>query len=158
MGSRSITVVAIACVLITACQQRNPLDPGPGPAAVRPLDGFVGALRDQGFNVTLAEQIPPHQNHFFSVPAQSLVVNDARVNAFEYPTVEAAAADAALVRPDGQPNPRAIIDWISTPRFYRQERLIVLYVGCSPDVIRALDRIMGRAFVTGDMPCSRVFG
>jgi hypothetical protein len=58
-------------------------------------------------------------------------VSEALLKAFEYRTSDRADEDAALIRPDGQPNPRAQVGWISSPHFYKQGRLIVLHVGCS---------------------------
>lgn len=94
------------------------------------------------------------------MPAQQLLVNEppvdpveARLNVFEYASAEAAAREAALVSADGQPRATARLTWVSTPRFYRQDRLIVLYVGCSPDIVRALQATIGPPFVTGATPC-----
>jgi hypothetical protein len=38
------------------------------------------------------------------------------------------------------------VDWIDEPRFYKRERLIVLYVGRAPDVIAALAAVLGDPF------------
>lgn len=97
--------------------------------------------------------ISPNVNRFFSVPAHQIVIDSSRVSAFEYSSVEAAAGEAAMVSPDGQPNPVARITWVRTPRFYRQGRIIVLYVGCSTELIRALDEVMAAPFVIGVTPC-----
>jgi hypothetical protein len=117
------------------------------------LDRFVQSLREQGLRVSLEGQIPPHLNHFFSVPAHLVRVNDAQVNAFAYPTEHAAAIEAASISPDGQPNPMAAIDWISTPRFYGSGALIVLYVGCSTQIGDALRAVMGEPLVVGPSQC-----
>lgn len=70
---------------------------------------------------------------------------------------EEISADAALVSPAGQPNPQAMIDWVSTPSFYRNDRLIALYVGCSPETLKALEAALGPPFVVSrEMPCHRV--
>jgi len=148
---RILTVAALSWSILVAasCQQRSPLEPsGSGT-----LDRFLQALRQRGLTVSLAGEIAPEVNRFFSVPAQQVLVNESRVSAFEYPSAEAAAADAALVSPDGQPSPIARFTWVSTPRFYRQNRLIVLYVGCSTEVVQALDVTVGPAFVIGRTPC-----
>ena len=50
------------------------------------LDRFVHALRQQGLTVSLAGQIAPSANGFFSVPAEQVRVNDSQVNAFVYYT------------------------------------------------------------------------
>ena len=57
------------------------------------------------------------------------------------------------VSADGQPGPLSRITWVSTPRFYRQGPLIVVYVGCAAGILQALDATLGRAFVVGTTPC-----
>ena len=106
---------------------------------MKPLQAF----RQQGLNVTVAGEISPEANRFFSVPTHQILLNESRVNVFEYPTADAAAVDGALVSLTGQPNPRAIVDWVSTARFYRKGRLIALYVGCSAKTLQGLEAALG---------------
>ena len=138
-------------LLVVSCQTSSPT----GPSSSDLLSRFIESLRQQGLTVTLAPDPPRLANPFFSVPAKQVVANDGRVTMFEYPTAEAAAREATVVSPNGQPTPSAIIEWVSTPRFYQRDRLIALYVGCSPAIVRALDTTMGSAFVVGRVPCSR---
>ena len=123
------------------------------PTAGGALDQWLVTLRQQGLAVASAERIPPDVNGFFTVPAQQVSVNGSRLSAFEYPSADAATADAARVSADGQPNPLARILWVSTPRFYRQGALIVLYVGCTAEIVQVLDGTLGPAFVVGAPPC-----
>lgn len=124
-----------------------------GPSGTATVDQFVQTLQDRGLTVRREGTIVPNDNRFFTVGAQQLVIDGSRVSAFEYPSVKAAASEAALVTPDGQPNPVARFSWVSTPRFYRQERIIVLYVGCSADLIRTLDDVLAAPFVIGATQC-----
>ena len=126
-----------------------------GPTAPTDLtvSRFVQTLQERGLTVTMEGSISPSANRFFSVPAQQIVINGSRVSAFEYPSVEAASLEASSVSPDAQPSPTAMFSWVSTPRFYRQDRLIVFYVGCSAELIRALDDVMAPPFVIGPTPC-----
>ena len=103
--------------------------------------------------MTVEGSISPSANRFFSVPAQQILINSSRVSAFEYASEEAAVSEAASVSPDAQPSPTAMLSWVSTPRFYRQDRLIVFYVGCSAELSRALDDVLGAPFVIGSTPC-----
>jgi hypothetical protein len=135
--------------LLAACADRNPV----GPTSSATLDRFVQALRQQGLSVSLAGQISPDINRFFSVPAQQVRVNDAQVNAFVYQKAEAAAAEAALISQDGQPSPTTRVTWVSTPRFYHQDSLIVLYVGCTAEIVQALQATVGSPIVVGRTPC-----
>jgi hypothetical protein len=103
--------------------------------------------------VSLAGEIPPDVNRFFSVPARLVRVNDGQVNAFVYEKAEAAAAEAALISEDGQPSPTVRVSWVSRPHFYRQEALIVLYVGCASEIVEALQRTVGSPIAVGRTPC-----
>ena len=148
---RVLAAVSIVLSLLTAsCADRNPV----GPTSAATIDRFVEALRQQGLIVSVAGQIPPGVNRFFSVPAQQILVNDAQVNAFVYRTAQDAAGEAAAVSADGQPSPTTRITWVSTPRFYHQGALIVLYVGCTTEVVQALQTTVGMPVVVGSTPCS----
>lgn len=104
-----LAIVTLCCLIFTvSCEQQSPL----APSSNATLDQFVQALRQQGFSVSLAGEVSPEVNGFFSVPARQVRVNESQINAFEYPSAEAAGAEAALISSDGQPNPRvALITW-----------------------------------------------
>ena len=144
------SLVLPGLLLAVSCTDRNPA----GPTSSATLDGFVQALRQQGLNVSVAGQIPPEVNRFFSVPADQIRVNDGQVNAFVYATAQDAAREAAAISADGQPSPTARVTWVSTPRFYRQDSLIVLYVGCTTEITRALQQAVGAPIVVGSTPCT----
>ena len=82
-----------------------------------------------------------------------MVVDGERLYAFEYSGASGAAADAALISPDGQPDPRTQFMWVTEPRFYHLGRLIVLYVGCSGEITSALEKSLGAPIVTGQPRC-----
>ena len=87
--------LVLPCLLLAACEGRNPV----APTSSATLDQFVEALRQQGLSVSVGGEISPEVNRFFSVPAQQVRVNDARVNAFVYATAQDAATEAARVCP-----------------------------------------------------------
>jgi hypothetical protein len=130
-----------AAFLVLSCEA-NPLDPG----AESAIDRLIAALRQQGPMVVLGETLPQRSNPFFSVSAQRLLVNGESVSVFEYPTAAAANGEAALVSGDGSPIGQTQITWIVPPRFYKSDRLIVLYVGSESAVVRALDAVLGPPF------------
>jgi hypothetical protein len=88
--------------------------------------------------------------HCLSVGALRLTVNGENVYVFEYKSADAANGDASTVSTDGSTitgTGRAChIDWIGPPRFYKKDRLIVLYVGANQALIRTLDGLLGRPF------------
>lgn len=147
---RALVIAALPSLLLAvSCESRSPLAP-----TSSALEEFVSGLRNQGLTVSLAGEIRPEVNGFFSVPAQQIRVSAAQVNAFEYPSAEAAAAEARLISADAQPGPNIRVAWVSTPRFYRRGSLIVLYVGCSAEILRALGGTVGPPLAVGPTPCT----
>src|SRR5439155_24100396 len=86
---------------------------------------------------------------FFSVNAQIIQVNGADVQVFEYPSATRADSDSAKVSPTGSPIGQSQISWMDTPNFYKRDRLVVLYVGHSVDVMKPLEAILGPPFAAG---------
>jgi hypothetical protein len=145
-----IVLTAVPYILLAvSCDSQGPV--GPGSSA---LDQFVEGLRRQGLTVSLAGETRPEVNGFFSVPATQVRVNAGQVNAFQYPSAAAAEAEARLISDDGLPNPTARVSWVSTPRFYRQGSLIILYVGCSTEIVQALQATVGSPIAVGRTPCN----
>ena len=143
--------LVLPCLLLAiSCADRNPS----GPTSSATLDQFVQALRQQGLTVSVAGQISPEVNRFFSVPAHQVRLSDGQVNAFVYSSAREAAAEAAAISADGQPSPTARVTWVSTPHFYRQGALIALYVGCSAEIVQALQVTVGSPIVVGHTPCN----
>jgi len=147
----AVSLVLPCLLLAGSCADRNPV----GPTSSATLDQFIQALRQQGLTVSVAGQISPEVNRFFSVPAHQIRANDAQVNAFVYPSAQDAATEAAAISADAQPSPTARVTWVSTPRFYRQGALIALYVGCSTEIVQALQATVGAPLAVGPTPCTR---
>lgn len=84
----------------------------------------------------------------------SEVQGSARILVFEYEREAEAAAEAANVRTDGQPSRTSLITWVSTPRFYRQGRLIFLYIGRDARILAARQSVAGSPFVVGSTACT----
>ncbi len=83
---------------------------------------------------------------FFSVTGQVITVNSEQVQIYEYANEDGANADAARISPDGGTIGNAMVDWIAPPHFYKQGKLIVLYVGTSTSVMHVLKGILGPQF------------
>lgn len=126
---------------------------GPNGPSSSAMNEFIEALRGRGMTVTVGEEIPPSINGYFSVPARTLQVNAGPVNVFVYSSPERAAAQAREITPDAQPSARIRVLWVSTPRFYHQGSLIVLYLGCKQDILDALHATLGSPVATGGTPC-----
>jgi hypothetical protein len=146
---RSCTAASVLMVLIAglAC---NGSMAGPDEAQVTPRAAtFVDALKQRGATVQSMERLSP-QAYCLSVGPQRLVVNSENVYAFTYDSDAAASADASAISPDASSitagGQACRPGWTGPPRFYRQDRLIVLYVGTNQELIRTLDAILGNPF------------
>ena len=111
-----------------------------------PVDDYVSlidGLRAAGASVEPAGEV---RQTFFAVPGQKITVNGEDVQVFEHPTAVAAEAAAATVSSDGSSVGTTMITWVAPPHFYRQGRLVVLYVGSSQKVLQALEGVLGPPF------------
>ena len=145
---RTIAIGALG-LSAAACSRPATVPSDPVVSHVGTVDQLVGSLRGQGKSVSVGDETSPQRNGYFSVPSRDVLISGARLKAFEYDTADKASADAALISAEGQPNPRAAIGWIAAPHFYKQGQLIVLYVGCSNDIITTLETLIGPAIATG---------
>jgi hypothetical protein len=104
---------------------------------------LLDALRAAGAAV---EPTGEMEQPFLSVPAQQIMVNGGNVQVFEYPSADAAAADAAQISPDGSSTSTTMITWIEPPHFYRNDRLLVLYIGSDEATQELLTSLLGPQF------------
>ena len=137
------------------CEDPNaPVSSHGGP--VRDLVSLIDALCATGATVSPAGRIPEpgaasgeRPPRLLSGTAWQITVNDEGVQVYEYADEAAAAVDAARISPDGDHfgNPPTVsVNWVAPPHFYRAGRLIVLYVGRDPAVLRTLEAALGPQF------------
>jgi hypothetical protein len=158
-----ISVFLLAAGLLVACdsQQSATAPPATAPPAtlsqptdaqmsapeestVTDYDGLVTGLEFIGASVEPAGTV---SQPFFTPQGQVFSVDGQEVQVFEYEI--AAGAEAALVAPDGGSVGTSMMMWMATPHFYKDGRLIVLYVGDESDVVDLLDTIFGSQFAGG---------
>ena len=125
-----------------------PFPPREVPAETR---GGVETLMDSLRPGATVELVGEVSQPFFSAPGLLINVDGESVQVFEYGDAASAGAEAGLISPDGYEisNPPTLIGWISTPHFYNRAMLIVLYVGDSPVVLKALEAVLGPQFAGG---------
>jgi hypothetical protein len=97
------------------------------------LNRLADGLRSQGLTVERGDEA---SQPFFSVSGRMLKVGGEDVQVFEYLNAEVAAAEAKRVGMN-----KAM--WVATPHFYRSGRIIVLYVGENPTLLKALEFVLG---------------
>jgi hypothetical protein len=143
---------ALAFVLAstTACQPyfTQPSEPG-GVARVDRVERLVSSLRAKGITVEMRGETSHQRNGYFSVSSKDLEAGGALLKAFEYDSEAKADADARQIGANGQPNPTAVLDWIAAPHFFKQGPLIVVYFGCSANILLILTDLLGVSIARG---------
>ena len=143
-----VAVVALAAfsIMSVACAG--------GGGEIEPADSYESlsaALAAAGMKV--GEQV---ENNFlfagiFSVPGIEMTASGQDILAFEFATEEEAAEQAALVSPDGYGIGLKYINWVDTPQFFLNGKMIVVYDGSQSLVTDTLTTAMGERFA-GESP------
>ncbi len=132
-----ILVGVVALIALGACTSAaSPTD----------LNSLIDSLEDAGAVVQAAGDI---SQPFLAVSGRVIEVDNADVQVFEYSDTTAANADADMVSADGSSVGSTMISWVATPRFYKSDKLIVLYVGDNQAVISILREVLGSQFAGG---------
>lgn len=108
--------------------------------AVVDVSSLLGALQAQGAAVALDHEV---RHAFLAVSGRVIEVNGADVQVFEYPSASAAQADIALIEPHGYTIANRSVEWVATPHFYAQGRLLVIYIGSDEDLLDTLAGVLG---------------
>lgn len=140
-------------------QQDTPVagDPAPEetPQAAEPdgsdrdataYESLVEALRAAGLEVQEEGLV---DDPLFDAESRMLLVDGANVQVFQFAGEAAAAEAAGTVSGGGTIIGTTAVDWIEAPHFYRDGRLIVLYVGNDEALSDALAGILGQPFASG---------
>ena len=104
------------------------------------LEELVSDLQARGAEIQLGDEI---EQPFVSVKGQSMKVNGADVQVFEYADEAARQAESAKIPEDGYSFDTVMVNWIDQPHFWTDGRLIVLYVGSDPAIIDLLSQALG---------------
>jgi hypothetical protein len=108
------------------------------------LLSLMKKLRAQGASVELTrERI---RQPFFSSPARIVNINGEPVQVFEFPQASAAGKEAMLVSPDGMTVGTSKPSWMAPPHFFKSGRLLVLYLGTDPQMLKILHGALGKQF------------
>ena len=133
--------IAIALLIVSVSCMDNPTQP----SELQSTDALIRALEQRSATVMRMEKMPREQ-HCLSIGPVRLVVNSQDVLAFEYVSAEAANAAASRVSRDGGTIGGCSFQWLGPPRFYKKDRMIVLYVGTTQAVIEILNDVLGAQF------------
>lgn len=107
------------------------------------LKDLMNKLRAGGERVGRAGKV---SQPFLSVKGQIITIGGEQVQIFEYASAKAAKREAERVSGTGLSVGTSMPLWVAPPHFYKDGRLIVLYVGENSAVIKALESILGPQF------------
>lgn len=145
----SMVVVVAAVIFLSACASLSGINVPFGSVAsshggeVEDQAGLLDALRATGAEVEVGDEV---EQPFFSVKGQVVKVNGMDVQLFEYESAEAMEADAAQVAPDGSSIGTSMVAWIDAPHFFKQGRVLALYIGRDEAMLNQLEEVLGGQF------------
>ncbi len=167
-------VLVLASLALTACAPTAPLSspppatgsmvapsapggvktseesPRPSVSPQQPDDSvarLLGALAANGADVELTG---PFMTDPVGGEGVGLCVDGRGVNVYVFPSADEAEAVESRIDPDDPSNlGTAMVSWLGSPRFWRFERLLVLYLGDDPAVEAGLTAVLGDPFAEG---------
>ena len=147
-----LIIFAILCANLLPPTHSKTLNQSKGPSIRRQpkptdLTSLIHELRAAGTAVNLSKE--RISQPFFSARGRVIHVNSQAVWVFAYANATAAEKDAAKISSDGMTIGYSKPSWLGTPHFYRQRRLIVLYLGDDSRVLDSLTRVLGKQFAGG---------
>ena len=105
--------------------------------------GLVSKLRAAGADVEIVGEV---DQPFLSVSGTMIKLQGEDVQVFQYSNAAQMEAEAKLISPNGTTVGTRKIHWIGAPHFFKQGRVLVLYVGNDKKVEKALETALGRQF------------
>lgn len=115
--------------------------------SAKELSNLIKNLRAKGATVVLTSE--KVSQPFFSAAARIINVNGQGVQVFEYAQASKADREAKRVSSNGMSIGTSKVSWLSTPHFFKTEKLIVLYVGDDQTILRILQSTLGNQFAGG---------
>lgn len=108
---------------------------------------LMGKLRAQRAQVKSANERV--RQPFFLVSGRIVKVNKENIQVFEYSNPATAESQAQLVSADGRTIGNSKPSWMATPHFFKNQKLIVIYIGDDKTILRILQGALGDQFAGG---------
>lgn len=105
---------------------------------------FLNDWQSAGTTVATGGQVPA--SLFEGASGQTYLVNDVEMQVYEFADAGAAEAAASTISPDGGMINDAAVRWAAPPHFFRQDNLIVVYIGSDPATLDLLGGTFGAPF------------
>lgn len=104
---------------------------------------LISKLRAAGASVEAVGEV---DQPFLSVTGTMIKLQGEDVQVFQYSSAAEMEAQAAPISRDGSAVGTRKIFWVGPPHFFKQGKLLVLYVGDDDKVLKALEAVLGRQF------------
>ena len=104
---------------------------------------LLSKLRAAGASIEVVGEV---DQPFLSITGTMIKLQGEDVQVFQYSSAAEMEAQAALISRDGTAVGTRKIHWIDAPHFFKQERVLVLYVGNDEKVQEALKAVLGPQF------------
>lgn len=108
---------------------------------------FLGLLTENEFQYT---EEKPNADSFLSVEQKPIFIGEEIISIYEYNSTQEMEKDSAYIDKDGcgisRPGEEVKIDWISSPHFFKQDTLIINYVGEDELILKFLTENYGAEF------------
>jgi len=129
------------------------------------VDKFLSAIRSMTAEVEALGDLDHLPTPPLAVVGERFQVDGHEIQLYVYETTIDAYRDAQRISDDGfefaasanGDRAASSADWVDTPHFFRQDRLIVFYLGEDRRLLAQLERVMGKQFSGGD-PTPLVYG
>lgn len=136
----SLASLLMVAILFAACAPQSEIH---APVVMEDLGSLSQALREAGATLDSTETI---KQEFFGVEGRILKVNGVDVQVFEYKSLAAMEADAALVSADGGSVGTSMMMWMASPHFFKSGRVLVLYFGDDASILDLLKNALDNQF------------
>jgi len=146
-----LSSIGLLFVVAVGCATGAEKSPGPdlvqgnqsksGPVTDYP--SLIKSLRALGAGASAAGDV---EQPFFFIKGEMIKVHSEDVQVFQYANAAAAEAEAAPISRDGMTVGTRKIFWVGQPHFYKQGRLLVLYVGSNDKALKTLAAVLGPQF------------
>jgi len=144
-----IILVLLLCevIIMTACStQGSPSSHG------MDYNTLLKDLQAQDTTVVPAEDVS--QSFMNAQQGHIVKIQGEQIQVYEYATASDVDTQASHISPDGSTftvksltgTSGSAVDWVGPPHFYKQGRVIVLYVGKNSTVTQTLTKVLGRQF------------
>jgi hypothetical protein len=104
---------------------------------------LISKLRAAGASVEMVGEV---DQPFLSVTGTMIKLHGEDVQVFQYSSAAEMEAQAAPISRDGSAVGTRKIFWVGPPHFFKQGKVLVLYVGNDDKVLKALEAVLGGQF------------